>query len=97
VSLHEKFREQFVATATERFQTITRALEGPQSNAMLDGVASELHTLGGEASLLGALDIADLARHGEEAARERRRADLRAVLDQLEVAIFAQDLARSGT
>jgi HPt (histidine-containing phosphotransfer) domain-containing protein len=90
-ALREKFRAQFVASATSRHERVVRMLgRGAETNLL--EVASELHTLGGEAAMLGANDIATLARIGEDAATREDRALLRHALDQLEVAIFAEDM-----
>ena len=94
-ALREKFRAQFVASATSRHERVIRML-GRGSDTNLLEVASELHTLGGEAAMLGANDIATLARIGEDAATREDRALLRHALDQLEVAIFAEDIPSGG-
>lgn len=97
MSLEEKFRARFVATATERLARVARTLETRRGDPALDEVASELHALSGEASLLGAAEIADLSREAERAARTRQPVELQRVLGRLEVAVFAHEIGGGGT
>lgn len=91
-ALREKFRAQFAQSATKRYERAASLLSGAGDQAPLDAVASELHTLGGEAALVGSADIATLSRIAEDAAHRNDRRVLRHALDQLEVAIFAEDV-----
>lgn len=94
-SLREKFRAQFAEIAGTRYERIVRAV-ALENDAGLAQAASELHTLGGEASLLAMTVIASLCRIGEDAAEQQDRTTLVATLEQLEVAIFAEDVAGGG-
>ena len=65
--LRERFRDRFVAMAQERIQKSLIML-GDHANA--EALALELHSLAGEASMLGLHDIAGLARESETTARK---------------------------
>lgn len=90
-SLQDKFRERFIEAATVRRERMVRALEAGGDGAFAVAF-SELHTLGGEAAMLAMTAIAAVCRDGEDAARRKDAAALAAVLEQLEVAIFAEEL-----
>jgi CheY-like chemotaxis protein len=60
-------RERFLATAKERISRSLALLGRPDGSAHLVG---ELHTLGGEASMVGLPEVAQTAWDGERAARD---------------------------
>jgi CheY-like chemotaxis protein/HPt (histidine-containing phosphotransfer) domain-containing protein len=64
--LRARFRTRFIDTARDRIRRCL-AMLGESSSAV--NVASELHSLAGEAAMLGFEDISELARNGEAAAR----------------------------
>jgi CheY-like chemotaxis protein/HPt (histidine-containing phosphotransfer) domain-containing protein len=64
--LRARFRTRFIDTARDRIRRCLTML-GESSNA--GNVASELHSLAGEAAMLGFDDVSVLARNGEAAAR----------------------------
>ena len=64
--LRARFRTRFIDTARDRIRRCL-AMLGESSSA--GNVASELHSLAGEAAMLGFDDISVLARNGEAAAR----------------------------
>lgn len=94
--LYAKFLPQFVSLARARLATakaIATAV-GPRDDDATKNVVRELHTLAGEAGLLGLKDVVPLARLCEQRAKEYQtsRADadaegLVAALRQLEGAI----------
>ncbi|HEY3357506.1 MAG TPA: Hpt domain-containing protein [Polyangia bacterium] len=67
--LQARFLPRFVSTAGERLCRIDGLLAQGQTGA----VAAELHSLAGEASMLGLDQVADPARAGEIAARRGDR------------------------
>jgi CheY-like chemotaxis protein len=64
--LRARFRTRFIDTARDRIRRCLTTL-GERSSA--GNIASELHSLAGEAAMLGFDDISVLARNGEVAAR----------------------------
>jgi HPt (histidine-containing phosphotransfer) domain-containing protein len=88
-SLQDKFRARFVEAATTRRERIVRVMEAPEPDFV--AACSEFHTLGGEAAMLAMTAIAAVCRDGEDAARRKDRATVAAVLEQLEIAIFAEE------
>jgi HPt (histidine-containing phosphotransfer) domain-containing protein len=66
--LRAKFRGRFITTARARLDTAKQHMEG--GNPAL--VRGELHSLAGEAAMLGYDEIASSARIGERAARSWR-------------------------
>ena len=60
-------KERFLATAKERISRSQALLGRPDGNAHLVG---ELHTLGGEASMVGLPELAQAAWDGERVARD---------------------------
>jgi CheY-like chemotaxis protein/HPt (histidine-containing phosphotransfer) domain-containing protein len=64
--LRARFRTRFIDTARDR---ISRCLAMLGDNSSAGNVASELHSLAGEAAMLGFDDISVIARNGETAAR----------------------------
>jgi HPt (histidine-containing phosphotransfer) domain-containing protein len=67
--LRAKFRGRFITTARARLDTARQNLEGAGNAALVRG---ELHSLAGEAAMLGFDEIASSARIGERAARSWR-------------------------
>src|SRR4051794_21869595 len=62
-----RFRERFLESAHKRLSRARTLSTSESSNAA--ALASELHALAGEASVLGLDEVAQLARNGERAAR----------------------------
>lgn len=62
-----QLKERFLTTAKERISRSLALLNRPDGQANLIG---ELHTLGGEASMMGLAEVAQAAWDGEKAARE---------------------------
>jgi CheY-like chemotaxis protein len=62
-----KFQERFLATAKERISRSLALLSRPGGNPHLVG---ELHTLGGEAAMVGFRQLAETAWEGEKVARD---------------------------
>lgn len=65
--LRARFRTRFIETARARIRLSLSLLGDPDGAAQL---VTELHSLAGEASMLGLDDIAEIARSGEDAAKE---------------------------
>ena len=65
--LRARFRTRFIETARERIRRSLSLLGGSDGAAQL---VTELHSLAGEASMLGLDDIAEIARSGEESAKQ---------------------------
>jgi CheY-like chemotaxis protein len=65
-----QLRERFLATAKERISRSLALLNRPDGGAHIVG---ELHTLGGEASMVGLRELAQTAWDGEKVARELNR------------------------
>jgi len=88
--LHSKFLPQFVVLARSRV-ALALKVTIERDHAAAPKVVRELHTLAGEAGLLGLHDVVPLARDSEQKAKDlhRTRADadadmLVAALQQLE-------------
>jgi HPt (histidine-containing phosphotransfer) domain-containing protein len=88
--LHAKFLPQFVSLARSRIELAIKAV-ADRDHAAISKIGRDLHTLAGEAGLLGLHDVVPLARDGELKARvlhaSRTDADadvLAAALRQLE-------------
>ena len=88
--LHARFLPQFVALARSRVAMAVKAV-AERDHAATPKIVRELHTLAGEAGLLGLHDVVPLARDGEHKAKalhlSRADADadaLAAALDQLD-------------
>lgn len=80
-----KLRDRLIQTAHER---LTRALALLDADApQVKAVASELHALAGEASLVGADEMADFARDAERAANAGDPARVRAAIADVEGAL----------
>jgi HPt (histidine-containing phosphotransfer) domain-containing protein len=62
--LHAKFLPQFVALAHSRLEQAIKAVV-ERDHASTTKIVRELHTLAGEAGLLGLHDVVPLARDGE--------------------------------
>jgi len=71
--LYEKFLPQFVEQARARIARATATLAQPDPSAMTV-VVREIHSIAGEAGLLGQGGIMALARQGEELAKRVRDA-----------------------
>lgn len=65
--LRARFRTRFIETARDRIRRSLSLLGGSDGAAQL---VTELHSLAGEASMLGLDDIAEIARNGEDAAKQ---------------------------
>jgi chemotaxis protein histidine kinase CheA len=66
--LHARFLPQFVKLARARVATAITAV-GEREQAAFVKITRELHTLAGEAGLLGLHDVVPLARDGEQKAK----------------------------
>ena len=86
--IQSRFRAQFVETARVR----QKKVETSMAAGDFDAVASELHTLSGEAGLLSFTSVADIARRASHATKTDRR-NLRELLAELAVAIGALERA----
>lgn len=86
--LRARFRTRFIDTARDRIRRCLTAL-GDASRAV--DVAHELHSLAGEAAMLGFDAISDIARNGEAAAR---RWHASGAAGQIECARAVRTLAR---
>jgi HPt (histidine-containing phosphotransfer) domain-containing protein len=84
-ALRERFLDRLIESARRRLEH-ARALEEAGDDRSLDGVANELHGLGGEASMLELTEIALMARSCEAAARQRDRDAVRRGLESLRAA-----------
>ncbi len=67
--LRAKFRGRFITTAKARVHKAAEHIDGEGNAAVVRG---ELHSLAGEAAMLGFEEIASSARTGERAARSWR-------------------------
>src|SRR5262245_4752989 len=94
-SMRDSFRPAFVETARKRRERILELLMQPEG-AGLRGVASELHCLSGEASMLDFARVADLARVAEHAARAGELATLKRLVDDLDTALRAIEAGGDG-
>ena len=84
--LSAKFLPQFVKLARSRLTDALTAA-GARDHQAAPGIARELHTLAGEAGLLGLYEVVPLARDGEQKARSlgasRAEADAELLVDVL--------------
>lgn len=69
--LYEKFLPQFIELARVRMERAMEAAARPELNA-LTVVIRELHSIAGEAGLLGLSSIMQLARRAEDQAKQLR-------------------------
>jgi len=65
--LREKFLPRFVASARQRLERASQLIADGANAA--PSIAADLHTIAGEASIMGLHDVAELAREGERAVR----------------------------
>ena len=65
--IRAKFLPRFVESTRERLERASKLI-ADGSNAA-PAIAADLHTIAGEASIMGLVEIADLARKGERAVR----------------------------
>ena len=86
--LRARFLSRFLESARTRIERAT-ALEAVGEEGALGGVAHELHSLGGEASMLELSEISHIARSCERAARRGDRDAVRRGLDGLRIAADA--------
>lgn len=93
-SPRDKFRASFIATAAQRRGRIDRTTEG--TDDWFAVAYTELRTLGGEAAMLAMTEIVALCKDGVEAAQRRDRSALVGALEQLEVALFAEDVPQGA-
>jgi chemotaxis protein histidine kinase CheA len=101
--LHAKFLPQFVVLARSRVAMAVKAVGERDHNATAK-IVRELHTLAGEAGLLGLQDVVPLARDSEDKAKalHRTRADadaevLISTLSQLDHVIESIGATSSAT
>jgi HPt (histidine-containing phosphotransfer) domain-containing protein len=90
-TLRARFLGRFIESARQRLHR-ARTLEAVRDDATLDGVANELHGLGGEASMLELSEISRLARSCENAARRGDRDSVRQGLQGLQRATEALEI-----
>jgi HPt (histidine-containing phosphotransfer) domain-containing protein len=62
-----KFLPRFVASARERLERASKLIADGANAA--PSIATDLHTIAGEASIMGLHDVAEMAREGERAVR----------------------------
>lgn len=93
-SPRDKFRASFIATAAQRRGRIDRTREG--TDDWFTVAYTELRVLGGEAAMLAMTEIVALCTDGVEAARRRDKSALVGALEQLEVALFAEEVPRGA-
>jgi HPt (histidine-containing phosphotransfer) domain-containing protein len=62
-----KFLPRFVASARERLERASKLITDGATAA--PSIAADLHTIAGEASIMGLHDVAAMAREGERAVR----------------------------
>jgi len=65
--IREKFLPRFLASARERLARAARLVA--EGDTAAPSIASDLHTIAGEASIMGLHEIAAMARDAERAAR----------------------------
>jgi HPt (histidine-containing phosphotransfer) domain-containing protein len=65
--IRAKFLPRFVATARQRLEHASKLIADGATAAPT--IAADLHTIAGEASIMGLHDVAALAREGEQAVR----------------------------
>jgi HPt (histidine-containing phosphotransfer) domain-containing protein len=84
--LHAKFLPQFLELARSRVAAALKAA-GARDHPAATTTARNLHTLAGEAGLLGLRDVVPLAREGEQRAKalgaSRTEADAELLVDAL--------------
>jgi HPt (histidine-containing phosphotransfer) domain-containing protein len=79
--IQARFLPRFVAGARERLQRAARAIADGTWRANV--VAAELHTIAGEASVMGLPDVAELARATEKTVRQSESPDGKELLTAL--------------
>jgi len=89
--LYAKFLPQFVALAHTRL-TLAISTAGLRDDAAATKTVRELHTLAGEAGLLGLRDVVPLARECEQKAKQLQTSRAEADVEKLVVAL--RQLAR---
>jgi HPt (histidine-containing phosphotransfer) domain-containing protein len=80
-----RFLPQFIESAHQRVRKSTEFLSARDTGKL----AAEMHTLAGEASVLGLAEIATLARSAEQLARRATLDDYEAKLAEIEQRIAA--------
>jgi HPt (histidine-containing phosphotransfer) domain-containing protein len=65
--IRAKFLPRFVSTARKRLENAQRLIADGAPAA--PSIAADLHTIAGEASIMGLHDVAEMAREGERAVR----------------------------
>ena len=66
--IREKFLPRFIASARARLQHASDAIS--QGSEAAPAIAADLHTIAGEASIMGLAEIAEIARESERAVRQ---------------------------
>ena len=94
--LYARFMPQFLALARERMQRAREAAARPADGPPMTEIVRDLHSIAGEAGLLGLPHLVPLARSAEEQAKRLRdgppdtdTAGLVGALDELGAAIDA--------
>ena len=95
MDLRESFRAPFLEMAWQRHTRIVDLL-AKEGSSELRSAASELHCLSGEASMLDFKNVAELARIGEQSAREGDRAHVLALVEDIRVALKGLEKEGSG-
>ena len=65
--IRAKFLPRFVSTARQRLEHASQLIADGATAA--PSIAADLHTIAGEASIMGLHDVAEMAREGERAVR----------------------------
>lgn len=92
--MRDSFRSAFIDTARKRRERVLHLMQDPEGG--LRAVASELHCLSGEASMLDFGRIADLCRVAEHSARTGDVATLRRLVEDLGDALRAIEAGGDG-
>jgi HPt (histidine-containing phosphotransfer) domain-containing protein len=66
--IREKFLPRFVAGARDKLERASKLIAN--GSAAAPAIASDLHTIAGEAAIMGLAEIADQAREAERAVRQ---------------------------
>jgi HPt (histidine-containing phosphotransfer) domain-containing protein len=80
--IRAKFLPRFVAAARQRLERATKMVASGHHDGSV--IAAELHTIAGEASIMGLAEIAAMARQGEQSVRQSSGVDDAAMLRTLE-------------
>lgn len=93
--IRAKFLPRFIEAARQRLARASKLMDGGFQDVA--AIAAELHTIAGEASIMGLAELAAIAREGERAVRQAGVIDngaLKSVLERLSQGV--EELARGG-